>query len=146
MKILPLIALVFLLSGCSSATYGPHSLVTSTLVSVENACEDPVIDAQTYTLTEGLADVFLMPLNLVILAGRLGATFTVVPVLSVMGMQPEAIVSRVNWVLPIARTGPDPARVRYLGINPEYQPCARMAKNDGEPSHLSRRPARDSDH
>lgn len=131
MKILLALSLILLTTGCAADPWSLAAIVTDTLVQLENTCEDPKVDAATYTFTEAITDVFLMPVNLVMVAGRLGATFTAVPIMSVMGYQQETILSHIDWVFPLHHAGPDPEKVRYHDhmIDPQIPtlPCEKDA-------------------
>jgi hypothetical protein len=125
MKILLALSLILLTTGCAADPWSLAAIVTDTLVQLENTCEDPKVDAATYTFTEGMADVAAVPYNLLMLAGHLGAAFTVAPVMAIMGKDQQFIQYQINWVFPLYRAGPDPAKVRYHDhmIDPKYRPC-----------------------
>jgi len=123
--------LLMVLSSCSTNSLTPYSAVANGLVMLEDQCEDSVLDAQTYTLTEGIGDVFLAPVNLVMVAGRVASYLTAGPVMVAMGYDPNLVHQRIEWVFPIYRFGPDPKKVRYHDhlIDPKYNPCAKRKKD-----------------
>jgi hypothetical protein len=125
MKILLALSLVLLTTGCAADPWAPAATVTDNLVQLENTCEDPKVDAATNTFTEGMADVAAAPYNLLMIAGRLGATLTVGLGMAIMGKNQQFIQDQIDWVFPLYRAGPDPAKVRYHDhmIDPNYRPC-----------------------
>lgn len=125
MKVLLALSLVLLTTGCAADPWSLAAMVTDNLVQLENTCENPKVDAATYTFTEGMADVAAVPYNLLMLAGHIVAAFTVAPVMGAMGYEPEVITARIEGVFPLYRAGPDPAKVRYHDhmIDPKYRPC-----------------------
>lgn len=102
----------------------PH-VAANTLVQLENSCEDPVVDAQTLTMNEALADVFAFPYNLAMVLARTVAIFAVGVPMAVVGYEPETINGHIAYALPFYRAGPDPRVVKYHGkmVDVRYRPC-----------------------
>ena len=83
MKALLAFSLVLLTTGCTAnptpnlTPLAPYSVVADTLVWLEDACEDPLEDAQTLTPLEAVADMFALPMTMAVYTARLATYFTV---------------------------------------------------------------------
>lgn len=113
------LSLVLLTTGCAAnptpnlSPLAPYSAVVDTLVWLENACEDPLEDAQTLTPLEAVADMFALPITMAVYTARLATYFTVGIGMVLAGKDPHATVDQINWVLPFPLAGPNPDQVRY---------------------------------
>jgi len=109
------LSLVLLTNGCAAKPNPlmPYSTVADTLVWLENQCEDPAIDATTYTSLEAVADMFALPVIMVVYVARAVSYMTVGVALQYAGRDHQTIKEQIDWVLPMPFAGPNPDVVRY---------------------------------
>ena len=123
MTALCLVGALLVLAGCSTATTKPPTLTPSPLIPfsaaadglvwLETQCEDPVEDATTYTSLEAVADMFALPVIMVVYVARAVSYMTVGVALQYAGRDHQTIKEQIDWVLPMPFAGPSPDVVRY---------------------------------
>ena len=107
------------IAGCATRSVepvsplAPYQLAADTLVSLEDACEDPFQDSQTLTSLEAVADMLAMPINMVMWTLRLVAYGTVGLGMALSGKDAKVAIDQINVVLPWSLTGPNPDQVHY---------------------------------
>jgi len=133
-----LVSALMVMPGCSAANKPPtltptqlipYSMAADALVWLEDQCEDPVEDATTYTALEATADMFALPVIMVVYVARAAAYMTVGVALQYAGRDHQTIKEQIDWVLPMPFAGPNPDLMHYPVPHPfgpsEYENMPR---------------------
>jgi len=131
-----LVGALMVMVGCSTTTKPPtvtptpllpFSAGADALVWLEDQCEDPVEDATTYTALEATADMFALPVIMVVYVARAVSYMTVGVALQYAGRDHQTIKEQIDWVLPMPFAGPNSdalpraPSLRSLGIRKHAQ-------------------------